>query len=130
MGLTHYCGKRRKTGTFTVWRKTAKKRMVAKLHALKAVLRRWMHEPTAQVGKWLKRVVEGYYQYHSVPGNIDRLGLFQYRLRLLWRGILFRRSQKGRKSWKRLNRLLDRWVPRPRVLHPYPMDRFYAIHPK
>ena len=130
LGFTHYCGKRRKTGSFTVWRKSAKKRMLAKLHAIKAVLRRWMHEPTAQVGAWLKKVVEGYYQYHSVPGNIDRLGFFQYRLRMLWRHILFRRSQTGHKSWKRLNRLLDRWIPLPHVLHPYPMDRFYAIHPK
>jgi len=130
LGFTHYCGKRTKTGTFTVWRKSAKKRMVAKLHQLKAALRRWMHEPTARVGAWLKKVVEGYYQYHAVPGNIDRLSWFQCRLRVLWRHILFRRSQKGRKSWKRLNRLLDRWVPTPRILHPYPMDRFYAIHPK
>ena len=33
LGFTHYCGKRRKDGTFIVWRETAKKRMVAKLHA-------------------------------------------------------------------------------------------------
>ncbi len=130
LGFTHYCGKRRKTGTFTVWRKTVKRRMVAKLHQLKAVLRRRMHEPTALVGAWLKRVVEGFYQYHAVPGNSDRLALFQYRLRMLWRRVLFRRSQKGRKSWKRLNRLLDRWIPRPRVLHPYPPERFYANHPR
>jgi len=130
LGFTHYCGKRRKTGTYTVWRKTVKKRMVAKLHQLKAALRRRMHDPTALVGAWLKQVVQGFYQYHAVPGNSDRLLLFQHRLRMLWRGILFRRSQKGRKSWKRLNRLLDRWVPRPRVLHPYPPARFYAIHPR
>ncbi len=130
LGFTHYCGKRRKTGTYTVWRKTVKKRMVAKLHQLKAELRRRMHDPTALVGAWLKQVVQGFYQYHAVPGNSDRLALFQHRLRLLWRHVLFRRSQKGRKSWKRLNRLLDRWVPRPRVLHPYPLDRFYAIHPR
>ena len=130
LGFTHYCGKRRKTGTFIVWRKTAKKRMVAKLHAVKAVLRRWMHEPTARVGEWLQKVVRGYYQYHAVPGNIDRLGLFQCRLRVLWRNILFRRSQKGRKSWKKLNRLLDRWIPTPRILHPYPMARFCATHPR
>ena len=54
------------------------------------------------------RAVLGYYQYHAIPGNTDRLGVFQHRLRRLWRNILFRRSQKGRKSWKRLSRLLDR----------------------
>jgi len=29
LGFTHYCGQRHKSGTFTVWRITAKKRMVA-----------------------------------------------------------------------------------------------------
>ena len=130
LGFTHFCGKRKSNGTFIVWRKTAKKRMVAKLHQLKAALRRRMHEPTALVGEWLQKAVLGYYQYHAVPGNIDRLALFQYRLRVLWRFILFRRSQKGRKSWKKLNRLLDRWIPTPRVLHPYPMARFCATHPR
>lgn len=130
LGFTHYCGTRKSNGRFIVWRKTAKKRMVAKLHAVKAVLRRWKHEPTARVGEWLKRVVLGYYQYHAVPGNSDQLALFQCRLRVLWRNILFRRSQKGRKSRKRLRKLMDRWIPIPRVLHPYPMERFCAIHPR
>ena len=130
LGFTHYCGTRKSNGRFIVWCKTAKKRMVAKLHQLKAVLRRWMHAPTAQVGGWLKKVVLGYYRYHAVPGNSDRLALFQHRLRVLWRNILFRRSQKGRKSWKKLNRLLNRWIPFPRVLHPYPLERFCAIHPR
>jgi RNA-directed DNA polymerase len=39
LGFTHYCGRRRKTDTFTVWRITAKKRMVAKLKAIKIELR-------------------------------------------------------------------------------------------
>ena len=48
LGFTHFCGKRRSNGSFTVWRKTAKKRMVAKLHAIKAELRQRMHEPVAR----------------------------------------------------------------------------------
>jgi hypothetical protein len=40
VGFTHYYGKRRSDGSFIVWRKTAKKRMVAKLRALKAELTR------------------------------------------------------------------------------------------
>ena len=63
LGFTHYCGKRRSNGSFIVWRKTAKKRMVAKLHAIKAELIRQKHEPTALVGKWLRQVTLGYYQY-------------------------------------------------------------------
>jgi RNA-directed DNA polymerase len=35
LGFTHYCGKRRKDGAFIVGRETAKKRIVAKLKAIK-----------------------------------------------------------------------------------------------
>jgi group II intron reverse transcriptase/maturase len=130
LGFSHYCGKRRSNGAFIVWRKTANKRMVAKLHAIKAELRRRMHEPSSQVGEWLQKVILGYFQYHAVPGNSDRLDVFVYRIRRLWRRVLFQRSQKGRKSWERLSPLLNRWIPRPRVLHPYPEQRFAARHPR
>src|ERR1035438_538185 len=130
LGFTHYCGKRRSNGAFIVWRETAKKRLVAKLHAVQAELRRQMHAPTSVVGEWLQRVTLGYYQYHAIPGNLNRLRLFRHRLRLLWRRVLVRRSQKRRMSWERLNPLLDRWIPVPRVLHPYPTERFLARHPR
>ena len=54
LGFTHYCGF--KKGRFIVWRKTAGKRMRAKLQQLKQELRRRMHEPLAQVGEWLGSV--------------------------------------------------------------------------
>ena len=125
LGFTHYCGKQR-NGKFIVWRKTAKKRMTAKLRDIKTELRRRMHEPNSVVGEWLKRVVVGYYQYHAIPGNLNRLGLFRHRLRRLWVQIIRRRSQRNRKNWQRLRPLLDRWIPQPQVLHPYPMERFAA----
>jgi len=129
LGFTHYCGKRRSNGAFTVWRKTAKKRMVANLQAIKAELRRRMHEPIADVGAWLRKVVTGYYRYHAIPGNIDRLSVFGQRLRRLWWLILRRRSQR-RASWDRVARVFPQWIPAPRVLHPYPTVRFLATHPR
>src|SRR6201997_2607704 len=129
LGFTHYCGKRRSNGTFTVWRKTAKKRMVAKLKAIKAELRLRMHEPVANVGAWLRKVVNGYHRYHAVPGNIDRLSVFGQRLRRLWRLILRRRSQRPAR-WDQLLPIYTRWLPAPRVLHPYPTARFLATHPR
>lgn len=129
LGFTHYCGKRRSNGAFIVWRKTAKKRMVAKLHAIKAELRHRMHEPVASVGEWLQRVVIGYYRYHAVPGNLDRLRVFGQRLRRLWWLILSRRSQR-KVPWDRVTPIFAHWIPVPRVLHPYPTERFLAIHPR
>jgi group II intron reverse transcriptase/maturase len=130
LGFTHYCGKRRKDGTFIVRRETAKKRLVAKLQTIKTELKRRRHEPVASVGAWLQKVTSGYYQYHAVPGNLDRLQLFRWRLRWVWYRALSRRSQRSRVSMDRLNRIIDRWIPAPRVLHPYPMQRFDASHPR
>jgi RNA-directed DNA polymerase len=130
LGFTHYCGERRTTGTFIVRRKTAKKRMAAKLRLIKAELRYRMHEPVASVGEWLQKVVAGYYRYHAIPGNLDQLRVFGQRLRRRWRLILGRRSQKGMLPWDRLTPIFDRWIPVPRVLHPYPRKRFLATHPR
>jgi group II intron reverse transcriptase/maturase len=130
LGFTNYCGKRRKDGAFIVWRETAKKRLVAKLQAIKTELKRRRHEPVASVGAWLLKVTSGYYQYHAVPGNLPRLKIFRWRLRWVWCRALSRRSQRSYISMDRLNRLTDRWIPAPRVLHPYPMQRFDATHPR
>jgi group II intron reverse transcriptase/maturase len=127
LGFTHYCGKTR-DGTFTVWRRTAGKRIRAKLQAIQKTLRERMHEPVGRIGEWLKRVVEGYYLYYAVPGNLSSLGIFRYRLCRMWRHALRRRSQKRRLKWENLNRLFERWLPHPRVLHPYPSARFDANH--
>jgi group II intron reverse transcriptase/maturase len=125
LGFTHYCGENSK-GYFTVWRETVAKRMRAKLSEIKQELRTRMHEPIAQTGKWLKQVVQGYYRYHAVPGNLRRLSLFRWRLRRLWRQTLRRRGQKQRLTWEKLDRIFTRWIPVPRVLHPYPSVRFDA----
>jgi group II intron reverse transcriptase/maturase len=125
LGFTHYCGGNSK-GYFTVWRETMAKRMRAKLGEMKQELRTRMHEPIAQTGKWLKQVVQGYYQYHAVPGNLRRLSRFRTRLQRLWRQTLRRRGQKQRLTWERLDRIFTRWIPVPRTLHPYPSVRFDA----
>lgn len=132
LGFTHYCGVGPK-GRFMVWRRTASKRMRMKLQAVKQELRRRMHVPVARVGAWLKRVVEGYYRYHAVPGNLTMLELFRERVCRYWRQVLRRRSQKRPPSWDRLRPIFNRYIPRPRVLHPQPCVRFDArfrrLHP-
>lgn len=129
LGFTHLCGTRKKTGTFTVRRHTATKKMRQTLLRIKEDLQRRMHERPADTGAWLKTVLLGYYRYFAVPGNTEVLGLFRYRLQLRWRHILQRRSQCGRFNWRRFGRLSDRWLPHPQVLHPYPEQRFNALYP-
>jgi RNA-directed DNA polymerase len=130
LGFTHICGKAKKTGHFVVRRKTASKRLRKKLSEVKAELKRRMHEPVQLVGKWLQSVVRGYFQYHAVPGNMPSLSLFRERLKRIWRQVLRRRGQQRRPNWDRLGRLFDRWLPQPRVLHPYPHVRFAARCPR
>jgi group II intron reverse transcriptase/maturase len=125
LGFTHYCGVN-SAGHFVVQRKSAAKRIRAKLQQLKQELHLKMHEPPALVGQWLKRVVTGHYQYFAIPGNRPALSLFRHRLCLLWRRTLIRRSQRSQVSWRLLDRLFDRWIPFPQILHPYPNVRFDA----
>jgi len=130
LGFTHMCGKNGKTGYFVVRRKTVKKRMRAKLQALKEELRQRMHDPLVETGKWLQTVVRGYFQYYAIPGNTGSLSRFREQLTRLWRHNIRRRSQKRQPNWKQLHPLFIRWLPVPRILHPFPNVRFDAIHPR
>jgi group II intron reverse transcriptase/maturase len=130
LGFTHSCGQKRQSRTFLVKRKTAKKRMRARLRAVKERLARIRHRPIREQGLWLGRVLAGYFQYFATPGNIPALESFRTQVTRLWHQSLRRRSQRHRLSWDRFGPLTDRALPRPRVLHPYPTDRFYAKHPK
>jgi group II intron reverse transcriptase/maturase len=128
LGFPHISGKNRK-GYFTVKRRTIAKRRRAKLQEIKQQLQRRRHDPVAQTGEWLRSVVQGYFNYHAVPGNLPSLGLFRVRLTRLWRTQLLHRSQRHCCPWARMRRLAARWLPLPRVLHPWPTARFAASHP-
>jgi RNA-directed DNA polymerase len=130
LGLTHQCGKTRQ-GTFTIKRQSATKRLRAKLHEIKTRLRRLMHVEVAVVGKWLRSVVQGWFNYHAVPGNRPCLEAFRTQCGRLWRAVLRRRSQKGRRwTWERMSRLIRRWLPSAQILHPYPNQRLIVNHPR
>ena len=101
-------------------RRTIRKRMRGKLQQIKQQLRERMHDPVPQTGEWLKSAVQGYFNYHAVPGNLDRLKAFRTRVPRLWRRTLLARSQKHRLTATRMYSLETRWLAQPRVLHPYP----------
>jgi RNA-directed DNA polymerase len=122
LGFTHICGKKR-NGKFTVMRKTMRKRMGAKLKELKSSLRERMHDSIPEVGKWLASVLRGHYQYYGVPGNSPAMGAFRMVVARMWYKTLSRRSQKGRIKWSRMNALVKRWLPSPRIQHPWPDER-------
>jgi hypothetical protein len=127
LGFTHICGKKRSNGMYTVYRRTMSKRYRAKLKEIKAGLRRRMHQPVPQVGKWLKTVVGGHNRYYGVPSNERSLSSFRFQVARHWFRALRRRSQKTRLTWERMYRLIDRWLPPPRIHHPYPLRRLGVI---
>src|SRR6266568_4665369 len=69
LGFTHFCTRSRKWGSFVIGRKTIKKRMRAKLLAIKIELRRTMHDPIATTGTWMNRMLQGHLNYFAVSGN-------------------------------------------------------------
>jgi RNA-directed DNA polymerase len=126
LGFTHICGKK-KSGRFTVVRRTIRRRLQAKLHAVKAELRRRLHVPIPEVGRWLRSVVEGHLRYYGVPMNGRALFTFRFQVGWLWSRALRRRSQTARMTWERMRRLIERWLPPARITHPYPLRRLGVV---
>jgi len=126
-GFTHICAKKRSNGRFTVLRQTIRKRLQAKLSAVKAELRRRMHHPIREQGAWLRSVVGGHVRYYGVPMNTRALRLFRHKVGWLWLRTLRRRGQRHRLTWVRMARHIKRWLPPPDVCHPYPLRRLGVI---
>jgi group II intron reverse transcriptase/maturase len=129
LGFTFICSKSRK-GRFQIIRKTRRDRMMAKLLELKEEMRRRMHWPISEQGEWLRRVVGGFYNYHAVPTNSRALSAFRYHVAVFWERTLRRRSQRDCTTWDRIGQLAEEWLPKPRILHPWPSVRFAVKHPR
>ena len=127
LGFTHKCSRTRAHGYFTIHRHTMAKRVRATLAAFKVELRKRRHRPLGETGRWLGRVVQGWLNYHAVHGNIWT-GRFVHEVTRHWLRAIRRRSQKVRSrwTWKRMVRLREKHLPRARVIHPYPSERFRA----
>src|SRR3954447_11573896 len=129
LGMSFICGKSR-GGKFLLKRKTRRDRMQAKIKEVAGELRRRMHQSIPEQGKWLKQVITGFFNYHAVPTNWDALGAFRAEITERWRRTLSRRSQNGGLTWARMAKLADDWLPKPRILHPWPNQRFAVRHPR
>jgi RNA-directed DNA polymerase len=125
LGFTHICGKTR-GGWFQVKRVTIAKRVRAALRKVKDQLRSRMHLPIPEQGRWLASVVRGHMAYYAVPGNVQAVAAFRDEVTRHWFKALRRRSQRSTVNWARMSRIEARWLPRARVMHPYPNVRFDA----
>ena len=129
LGFTFICGKSRR-GKFLIKRKTRRDRMRAKLKMITEDLRRRMHWPVPELGKWLGLVVKGYFNYHAVPTNYRALVRFRDEVTRRWQRALRRRSDRATVTWARIRKLADEWLPQPRIRHPWPAQRFAVRYPR
>jgi group II intron reverse transcriptase/maturase len=129
LGFTFICGKSRR-GKFLVKRKTRRDRMRSKLAEIKEALRRRMHQPIPLQGKWLRQVVDGYFNYFAVPTNHRALTMFRDEIVRRWGRLLGRRSDKGVLTWARISALGAEWLPQPTTRHKWPNQRFAVRYPR
>jgi hypothetical protein len=124
LGFTHISGKTR-DGRPTVLRLTSRKRLKARLREVKTELMRRRHDPVPKQGKYLRDVLRGHYNYYGVPMNGRALAALRHNLARPWKRALSRRSQRGRVTWERVERLVARYLPYPYIRHPYPSRRLH-----
>jgi hypothetical protein len=129
LGFVLICDKSRR-GDFRIRRKSRRDRMGTKLRGIKEELRQRTNRPIPETGKWLAQVVAGYFAYHAVPTNGLALSAFRYHVKHLWHRQLCRRSQRARVLWTQMAKLVDEFLPKPLILHPWPSVRFAVKHPR
>ena len=131
LGFTHICAKTRKGNKFTVRRKTMAKRMRNKIKAVREEQMRKRHTPVTEQGKWLRSVVQGHLNYFAVPNNKQSIDSFRSDVTKSWFQALRRRSQKARRfTWEDFEKLANKWIPKARIVHPYPSQRLHVTYPR
>jgi RNA-directed DNA polymerase len=122
LGMVHICSTNRQGG-FVVLRQSSPKKVRAKLQELKEKLRKRRHQSVAQVGRWLRKVLNGHYQHYGVPRNSQALDSFRSAVTKLWKQALDRRSDRGELCWQAMHGIAKRYLPKPRITQPYPNQR-------
>ncbi len=131
LGFTHICSRTQKGNHFTIHRKTIAKRLRAKLKEVREEVMRRRHEPIPVLGKWLRSVVQGHFNYFAVPGNRTAIDAFRREVNKAWLYALRQRSQiSSSLPWDRIKRLIATWIPTARILHPFPNRRLCVKYPR
>ena len=130
LGFTHYCATRRSGGGFVLGRTPMRKRMRAKLREIKEHLRATRHDGIETQGIWLGQVLRGWLAYYAVPMSAPAITAFRHHIIDRWLRAIRRRGQKHRLPWSRMKQIANRYLPYPRILHPWPEQRFLVTHPR
>jgi RNA-directed DNA polymerase len=128
LGFTHICAAKRGGHGFQLRRKTKRGRKWATIRQIGEALRRMRHDAIDKQGRRLAGMLEGHYAYFAVPTNIEAVLAVRHHAKVRWYLSLRRRSQRRRLTWRRMNVIVERHLPKPRILHPGPEQRFLVRH--
>jgi group II intron reverse transcriptase/maturase len=129
LGFTHCCSVTL-NGKFKLLRLTSAECMRSKLKFFKESFRKMINEDSEDVARWMQGEVNHFYGYFAIPFNKRRLSDFRYHLGKMWFRAIQRRGDRRRITWDDFNRKWLKKIPTPKVLHPYPSERFGAKHPR
>jgi len=115
LGFTHYIALKR--GRAKLGRKTQRERVMRKLKALGAQLRVLRTEGARAMQEHVRRHLAGHIQYYGVSGNSRRLRTYVFQVVRRLYTWLNRRSGRRSFNWPQYQAWLQRWLPRPRIVH-------------
>ena len=128
-GLHLHLRPQRARGSFLLHRKSRRRPHAGEAQEIKEELRRRMHEPIPEQGGWLAQVVTGYFAYHAVPTNSRPSEPSGTSGEPLAANASAAQPERGL-MWERMASIADDWLPQPRILHPWPSQRFAVKHPR
>jgi RNA-directed DNA polymerase len=121
LGFTHYVTRSRR-GYFKVGRKTQKGRVRKKLKELNLRLSRLRVAGGAAMTEYVQQHVEGHIRYYGISDNLQGVRTYVCQAGRLLYKWLNRRSQKRSINWEDFQPILERVMPRARIVH-----RFYPL---
>lgn len=125
LGFTLYCDTTRK-GTFKVGMRTEKSRFRRSCANITEQLKKIRHLPIRVQANMINQVLRGHYQYYGIGGNWDAIKRFHYIVVRAWRKWLSSRSQNGKISWIKYNKMLKLFpLQAPRIIVTY--ARLYQL---
>ena len=117
LGFTHHWY-RSARGYWVIARKTMRSRMVRAIRAVWVWLKDNRHLPLAEQRVGLVRRLTGHYNYFTLIGNLHRVWRFHDAVLLAWKRWLSKRSDAAGLTWRRFNRIRQRYpLPPPRLVH-------------
>lgn len=116
LGFTHYLAKTRRGG-WHVGRTPSVRSRERFLHRIAVWVKVNRHRPVREQQAYLRRALNGYYQYFGLRLCLNRLSGVHQRVRWLWKRALQRRSQRARRhtDWATLNAAPWFQLPPPRL---------------